>query len=418
MGYRLKYQYLEQLVPLLEEGKEHIFSNWLSNSYIEVIASNNNLSAKSMEQTILELVFSNIIKTIQNPEELHYSYGIDSLIHYFFDNAIDIDDVHAFYMKLQQSVLAFLFTHNAYSFPEDQDLLFEVHDLFEYNLSPVLKLFLDLQREKEALSDSSTENFEQILKDYKAIVDLYDSVVVTDAEGIITFVNEKFCELSEYTTEELLGQNINIVRHLDSPKSQFKEMWHRFNEKESWTGELKNFDKKGATYYIKSAITPVLDNQGDIQDIIAIQHDITAAKEEERDFKSLCEKEENVRLTAFIETQGSELVATIPLPSFIINDQNMIIEYNDAFIDLFNLEKHAELLSNLEDFKLDFTTLLDKKSLKRFESFTEDWMTLYQTLYSEEPLMMKCEVDFLTKHYEVKWSIFKGVKTLACLVRV
>ena len=113
------------------------------------------------------------------------------------------------------------------------------------------------------------------LDEYKQAID--DSTIVskTNSKGIITFVNDKFCEISGYSKEELLGKPHNVVRHPDMPSKVFKEMWDTIQSKKPWTGIVKNLKKDGTTYYVKSTINPIVDYDGTIVEYIGIRTDIT-----------------------------------------------------------------------------------------------------------------------------------------------
>lgn len=82
----------------------------------------------------------------------------------------------------------------------------------------------------------------------------------TNLKGMITYANRKFCEISGYTKEELKDQNHNIVRHPDMPKAAFKEVWEAIQNKQEWTGIVKNLRKDGKYYWVYSHITPIINN--------------------------------------------------------------------------------------------------------------------------------------------------------------
>ena len=84
----------------------------------------------------------------------------------------------------------------------------------------------------------------------------------TDLKGIITYANRKFCEISGYTKEELLGQPHNIIRHPDMPKKAFETMWHSIKQGNVWSGLVKNLRKDGRYYWVETTITPVQDETG------------------------------------------------------------------------------------------------------------------------------------------------------------
>ena len=80
----------------------------------------------------------------------------------------------------------------------------------------------------------------------------------TDLKGIITYANRKFCEISGYTKDELMGKSHNIVRHPDMPKAAFQEVWDTIQAGEEWTGIVKNLRKDGRYYWVYSHITPIV----------------------------------------------------------------------------------------------------------------------------------------------------------------
>ena len=79
----------------------------------------------------------------------------------------------------------------------------------------------------------------------------------TDLNGIITYVNETFAEISGYTPEELIGKPHNIVRHPDMPKSVYADLWKSLKENESWNGYVKNLRKDKGYYWVNAHISGV-----------------------------------------------------------------------------------------------------------------------------------------------------------------
>ena len=115
-----------------------------------------------------------------------------------------------------------------------------------------------------------------ILQQYKELIDENIIVSKTNSSGIITFVNEKFCEISGYTKEELIGKNHNIVRHEDVESETFKEMWHTIKiKRETWTGQIKNKRKDGSSYYVDAIVRPIINEYDEIVEFIALRYDIS-----------------------------------------------------------------------------------------------------------------------------------------------
>lgn len=114
-----------------------------------------------------------------------------------------------------------------------------------------------------------------LLEQYQKALDETAIVSKTDINGIITFVNDKFCKISGYSKEELIGKPHNIVRHPDTPKSLFKKLWKTILSKRIFKGIIKNRKKDGSYYYVDSTIIPIMDSNDDIVEFIAVRYDIT-----------------------------------------------------------------------------------------------------------------------------------------------
>lgn len=114
----------------------------------------------------------------------------------------------------------------------------------------------------------------------EAALNQHSIVAKTDAEGTITYVNDKFVEISKFEKEELIGQNHRILNSGEHPKEFFKAMWKTISSGTPWRGNIKNKAKDGSYYWVDSIISPIVED-GKVREYISFRFDITKAKRRE-----------------------------------------------------------------------------------------------------------------------------------------
>ncbi|MFO7816560.1 MAG: MASE3 domain-containing protein, partial [Desulfovibrionales bacterium] len=108
------------------------------------------------------------------------------------------------------------------------------------------------------------------------------SIVITDTEGIIEYVNPAFCAITGYSRDEALGENPRILKSGEHDEQFYQDMWKTIRSGNTWRGEIHNRKKNGDLYWEQAAIAPVQDEKGNIKNYVAVKEDITQKKDLER----------------------------------------------------------------------------------------------------------------------------------------
>jgi len=164
----------------------------------------------------------------------------------------------------------------------------------------IKECFKDLQLKKDA------ELSNLLLSQYKHAMDSSTILSKAATNGKITYANDAFYKISQYTEAESLGRSHNIVRHPDMDPAVFEDMWQTITSKKEWRGIIKNRAKDGSEYVVDSLIIPLLDTNNEIIEYLGIRHDITKLEHYTDDLKNQLE----IAVKDIVDTQ-KEVVFTM-----------------------------------------------------------------------------------------------------------
>ncbi len=172
----------------------------------------------------------------------------------------------------------------------------------------MLTMVSDITERKRAIERTFAALRE--LNDVKAALDEHAIVAITDSKGKITYVNDKFCAISKFRREELVGQDHRIINSGFHSKEFIQNLWESISDGRVWKGEIKNKAKDGSFYWVDTTIVPYRDKEGKPVQYIAIRADITERKHFENALQTT-----NRELSRAL-SQVKQLNALLPICSY------------------------------------------------------------------------------------------------------
>ncbi len=187
-------------------------------------------------------------------------------------------------------------------------------------------------------------------------------VSITDAKGNIMYANDKFVRVSQYSMDELLGNNHRMLKSGHQPQSLFEELWRTISSGKAWRGEIKNRAKDGSYYWVDTAIAPLMNPQGRPERYIAIRFLVTEQKK------------------ALAEIQKFQLAvdASTEAVSIVSSDHRTIVYVNDAWCRVSGFSPEDALGKNLFAVRSKKT---DEKLLAAIDQAMKDGTSFYSDAF-------------------------------------
>jgi len=274
--------------------------------------------------------------------------------------------------------------------------------VFEKMLNTIEKVIQKFKLEYESKSH------QYYLNQYLELIEKGNIISKTNTEGIITHASESFCKISGYSEEELVGQNHSIIKHHESNSEMYKELWDTIKIKEkTWEGVVRNKNKNGKSYYVKTLIKPIKNIDGDIIEYIALKDNLYTITD---DKSSLLKQIEHYDYSIIVQVQIDEFDM---LDKFYNSETVAHIEKNFSYKLISYLPKEYifENVYYLTDGR--FALLTDFSHFNKANIDLEKYLTQFVNNVKESSLRfddMEFDVNITVSYAIGKYMIYEDSK--------
>jgi len=323
-----------------------------------------NMGGKELSQAILSIDSTQEIIVISSSDELTLLIDLINIgVKKFLSKPITPHQLHAIISDVAQHIrLKKIKTDELNDIAEHNALLKRRE---EVHLTKLQKSLKELSEFNDALNESGI-------------------VSKTNPQGVITYVNPKFCEISGYSQEELIGKNHSIVKSGVMSTSFYEKLWHNITQQKSYKGVFQNKSKNGNIYYVESLIKPIVNVEGETVEFISIAHDITQmmnsieiakkAEEEKDDFFRNISHEMRtplnsiLGLTSLLKRRAQDDTKLLDILSVIESNSQNLANLVESILDLQRLQ-HNDLELQIKEFDTStlYTSLIRQNESKAIE---------------------------------------------------
>jgi len=264
-----------------------------------------------------------------------------------------------------------------------------------------LKKFTHMQSE-------SLDTQNATLRAYKEALDKATMVSLSDKNGIITDVNENFCQTTGYSKEELIGKSHHLISYPSTARSVYEELWQTILSKQTWQGMIVNQTKDLRILYHYTTIVPIVGSDGEILEFIGIFQDLT-----ELHNRNAMQSNENLSLALNIKEES--LLKQIPFPCALMSDDMVFHTYNKLFEKLVNNHIDESLLFKLTNETLILKEMIDFEEMEFFnsiEAIQSNWSYDGDITFSGSVKSIEHPLEVLVKIHSVEPNSY-----MICIVK-
>lgn len=289
----------------------------------------------------------------------------------------------------------------------------------EYIVKPIdIRHLLSLMNEiaTTLYHDFLLEQQQKELIKYKEIIDLNNIVIKTDINLKITYVNELFCEISGFDSEELIGKELKDLKYSDMASDIYTNLYLNILNNKSWEGKLKNIKKDGGFFNTDAYVMPTLDETGEMNGAISIQKNITEELNKKREIQIALmreksgilsrSKEENLEQTQIINDLKYKLErAQIDLEQSLKNVNKFMYSNEKYQIEIKNLKTELALFKKNSNTNTAFKLSKESSDLRLENKKLKEKLT--EVELNHEKIVLQQKVNYEIKITELQEKIGK-----------
>lgn len=207
--------------------------------------------------------------------------------------------------------------------------------------------YIQLENENKKLKAliNGLQKNNYFLNNLKQALEEMSIISITDARGIIKYANDKFCEISQYTREELIGENHRMIKSGLHSNEFYKQLWETIIKGEIWRGEVCNRAKDGSLYWVDAMIKPVMDENNNPIEYIAIRTPITEKKQA---IEQLLKANKLLELASNDENTDQNILKTLKIVAEVVKANKITIYENYISLDTRELAFRTKYLWNAD----------------------------------------------------------------------
>ncbi len=258
---------LESSISLLENAKVSVLQRWVSYDEALAVLQNHGMSTDYFKEYFASSIFDYYICVVKKEKEIGDCPVMAEFLNYMKEHDVSASELFLICTHFRKSMIDELFEIGNIN----RTLFDEVSYVFDLNFSGVL----DQYAERLYKAQREIKLHQRRFEEYNTAIDQSAMVCKVGLDGLISYVNTRFCELSGFTKEELIGTPTHYLRDENEINTLVDEMWEQLNNKEVFHETVKNIRKDGTPYYTELTIVPMLDLEGEIEEYLCIQHDVS-----------------------------------------------------------------------------------------------------------------------------------------------